>query len=272
MSTRLALLCSLLFGAALVQEAARPARTLELEYLANEGFLLRGQERRVLVDAFLTEPYGEYAAVPAELFARLCKGEGDYGPVALAVTSHVHSDHFQAGAARAYLDARSETRFLAAPQVLEKLRAELAPEFPAARLLARWPEGDARLVEGELGVELLRLPHAGGARTAAVENLGLVLEVDGVRVLHVGDAERDDAALTRLDPAELALDVALVPYWWLDGAEGLARVRARTGAREIVAMHVPPGEVAAVKARLARLDARLILFERPGERRTLRFD
>jgi len=272
MSLRLALLCSTLLAAAFAQEAARPLRTLELEYLANEGFLLRGGKRRVLVDAFLAEPYGPYAAVPEELFARLCAGEGDYGAIELAVASHVHTDHFQPAAACAYLGARAETRFLAAPQVVEKLRAELPPEFPAARLLARWPEPEARLAEAELGVELLRLPHAGGARTASVENLGLVLDVGGVRVLHVGDAERDDAALARLEPAALALDVALVPYWWLDGAEGLARVRARTGAREIVAMHVPPAEVAAVQAQLAALDRRLIVFARPGERRTLRFE
>lgn len=269
---RLAFAFVTLLAAAWWQEAARPARTLELEYLANEGFLLRSGERRVLVDAFLTEPYGEYASVPEELFERLCAGEGDYGPVQLAVTSHVHADHFQPEPARAYLTQRGETRFLAAPQVLARLRPELPPDFPAARLLERWPEKEARLVEGELGVELLRLPHAGGARTASVENLGLVLVVGGVRVLHVGDAERDDAALERLDPAALALDVALVPYWWLDGAEGLARVRARTGARELVAMHVPPAEVAAVKAQLAALDRRLIVFERPGERRTLRFE
>jgi len=272
MSARLAFFFTALLGVAWVQEAARPARALELEYLANEGFLLRNGERRVLVDAFLTEPYGNYAAVPKELFERLCAGEGDYGPVELAVTSHVHADHFQPSAASAYLTARPETRFLAAPQVLAKLREVLPRPFPEERLLARWPEAEARLVEAELGVELLRLPHAGGARTASVENLGLILVLGGVRVLHVGDAERDDAALERLDPAALALDLALVPYWWLDGAAGVARVRAHTGAREIVAMHVPPAEVAEVKARLAALDPRLILFERSGERRTLRFE
>jgi len=261
-----------LFGLATLQEVARPARALELEYLANEGFLLRGGGRAVLIDAFVTEPYGEYAAVPAELFERLCAGAEGYESIALALASHVHRDHFQAEAAAAFLAAHPETRLVAAPEVLAALQPELGAGVARERLLGRLPEARARLTEQALGLELLRLPHTGGTRTASVQNLGHLLELGGVRVLHVGDAERGSEELDAYDLEGARLDVALVPYWWVDDAAGLARVRALTGARELVAMHVPPAELAQVKAALAALDRRVVLFEAAGERRTLRFE
>jgi hypothetical protein len=58
-----------LLGLAAWQEPAREAVELELVYLANEGFLVRAGGRGILIDAFVTEPYGGYAAVPDELFA-----------------------------------------------------------------------------------------------------------------------------------------------------------------------------------------------------------
>jgi L-ascorbate metabolism protein UlaG (beta-lactamase superfamily) len=269
--THLALACTALLGLAWFQESARPARTLELEYLANEGFLLRGGGRAALIDAFVTEPLGEYAAVPAELFARLVEGAEGYARIDLALTTHVHKDHFQAEPAATFLAAHDETRFVAAPEVVTALEKALGEDATRERLLARLPEARARLAERELGLELVRLPHTGGARTAAVQNLGHVLTLGGVRVLHVGDAERESSELDAHDLEGLALDVALVPYWWIDDAAGLARVRALTGAKELVAMHVPSNELAEVKARLAALDPRVLLLEKPAERRTLHF-
>ena len=52
---------------------------------------------------------------------------------------------------------------------------------------------------------------------------------------------------------------------------GIARARRLTGAKHLVAVHVPPAEVAAVKAHLAALDPAVILFERAGESRKLAF-
>lgn len=263
----LGLVCSVLLGLAWFQE---PARTLELEYLANEGFLLRGGGRAVLIDAFVTEPHGNYAAVPAELFGRLVDGTEGYAHIDLALTTHVHRDHFQPEPAARFLAAHAETRFVAAPEVVTALEQALGAPQTGERLLARLPEARARLAERELGLELVRLPHTGGARNASVQNLGHVLTVGGVRVLHVGDAERGSTELDAHDLEGLRIDVALVPYWWLDDAAGLARVRALTGARELVAMHVPPAELAEVRTRLAALDARILSFATAGERRTLR--
>jgi L-ascorbate metabolism protein UlaG (beta-lactamase superfamily) len=259
----------LLLGLATWQEAARPRVEVELVYLANEGFLVRCGEHALLLDAFVTEPYGEYAAVPAELFADLVARRPPFADVDLALTSHVHRDHFQASAAKAFLAANPATPFLAAAQVQEELAKELADASDARRALL--PEASQRLAAeaGGIRVELLRLPHSGGARTATVQNLGQRIELGDASLLHVGDADLETRELAGYELARSPVDVAFVPYWWLGSAEDLARTRAVTGARHLVAVHVPPGEVASEKARLAALDPAILVFERSGEERRL---
>jgi L-ascorbate metabolism protein UlaG (beta-lactamase superfamily) len=272
MRSLLALPFLALLGLAAQDPAPKPAAVeLELVYLANEGFLVRVGETKLLIDAFVYEPYGEYAHVPEELRAKMHAGEAPFDGIGLALTSHVHGDHFQPEAAAEYLRARPATKFLSSPQVVDALLEPLGDAPAAEHVDARLPEARAVLSANEAGVriEMVRLPHTGGARTASVQNLGHVLELGGVRVLHVGDAERGDPALDAADLETRAIDVALVPYWWLGDAEGVELARKLTGARHLVAVHVPPAEVAEVKARLAALDPALLLFELPGESRKL---
>lgn len=260
-----------LLGLAAWQEPARVTSELELVYLANEGFLVRAGEHRLLIDAFVYEPYGGYAAVPAELRAAMRASRPPFDGVELALASHFHRDHFQAEAAAEFLRAHPETRFLSSPQVVDALLESPGGDALAERADALLPEARQKSAvrEKETRIELIRLPHTGGARTAAVQNLGHVLELGGARILHVGDADALDPALDHYDLELQALDVALVPYWWLGDKEGVALARKLTGAKHLVAVHVPPAELAEVKARLAALDPAILLFERAGESRKL---
>jgi L-ascorbate metabolism protein UlaG (beta-lactamase superfamily) len=250
------------------QQTAPPGEELELHYLANEGFYLRHGEHALVIDAFVTEPYGGYAVVPAELFQALLEGQVPFQDVDLALTSHFHRDHFQAEAAARFFAARPAIPFLSAPQVL----AELEKHSPAKEGIEPFlPEKSerAKASAGAIQIEFLRLPHSGGAPAASVENLGHVVDLGGVRVLHVGDAAAEVEDLAAYDLAQSNIDLALVPYWWLGDARDLERVRQRTGAKHLVAAHVPPKEVAEVKAHLAALEPALILFEKPGDSRKL---
>lgn len=249
--------------------ASSPAREVQLTYLANEGFLIRSGETKVLIDAFVTEPYSMYAAVPEATFGAMVDGRPPFDGVDLVLASHVHGDHFQPAAADAYLAARDTVPFLSSPQVVGKVSVHDKERIQA--LLP--PDEKTREAERDgVKVEFLRLPHAGGARRREVQNLGHVIEIGGVRVLHVGDADLDTPELAAYGLAKRGIDVALIPYWWLGSAEMLAQVRERLGDARLVAMHVPPGDVEHVSARLAAIDPEILCFQRSGDERNLLFE
>jgi L-ascorbate metabolism protein UlaG (beta-lactamase superfamily) len=243
---------------------------LELVYVANEGFLLRAGEQAVLIDAFVTEPYSIYAAVPEAMFADMLGGKEPFEAIDVALTSHVHRDHFQPRAAAAFLRARPETDFLSSPQVLDEL-VEVLGDHPAAeRAEAFLPESGRTVVAREgVHVELLRLAHSGGRRTAGVQNLGHLVELGGASVLHVGDADAKGLGVYEL--AKRGVDVALVPYWWFGDADSVREARKVTGARVLVAVHIPPAQVDEVATLLESLDPAILVFRKAGEARKIEF-
>lgn len=245
---------------------------LELTYLANEGFLVRAGETKLLIDAFVPEPYGEYAGVPETLHADMLAGKPPFDGIDLALASHFHRDHFQAPSAAEFLSTRATTPFLSAPDVVDMLRAELSGDAALERVRELLPDAQKTLEfqEGGIEVELLRLPH--GVTDNGVQNLGHVIELGGVRLLHVGDSDVRAPDVAGYGLQSRAIDVAFLPYWWLLDAESVRLSRERTGAKHIVAVHVPPRDVAELKTRLAALDPEILLFERQGEARTLRLE
>lgn len=260
-----------LLGLGVWHAPRRATVELELMYLCNEGFLVRAGEHELLIDAFVSQPYAGYTAVPHELRSAMLTGKPPFDGVELALTSHFHADHFQPKSAAEFLLAHPETKFISSPQVVEALQSKLEEEAAAGRVTALLPEAQQKVEasEKETRVELLRLPHSGGDITASVQNLGHLIEIGGARILHLGDADSYDAAVDHYDLEQRQIDVALVPFWCLQDADKVALAKKFLGAKHIVAVHVPADQIADIKAELAAIDPSILLFENPGDVKTL---
>lgn len=261
-----------LFALAAAQQPTTPAvtddgaRTLSLSYLANEGFLIAQGDRRVVIDAFVAEPYYEYAALTPELLRDLESAKGAFGDVDLALTSHIHRDHFQADVAVKFLTADVGARMWSSPQVIDAIHTkapQLAGEPSRLRKLAFevGKRDSAKLEDGErLEVETFPLFHVEG-----IQNLAHLIRFEGHSVLHVGDAGLIEKEFAPFELARRGIDVALVPYWFLTSAEDCAKVREWIGARHYVAMHVPPKEFKELRASVAAHMPEAVWLETGGE-------
>jgi len=249
---------------------------LQLTYLANEGFLCRSGEDAVLFDAFVSEPYAGYAALPEEVHAKLVRAEAPFDAVDVAITSHVHGDHFQPEPACAFLAAAPGVLFVSSPQVVQELAERCpAPEGEAgtaerARRRALDPARGhtAGIEHGDVRVDAFPLSHGPG-RFAGIQNLGHVVRLGGFRILHLGDAHMDPRNFAPYELPTLELDVALVPYWYFGSTVGEVLLSEHLEARLVVAMHVPPGEVQAVRTALARSHPDVVVFTEPLATRSL---
>ncbi len=276
-----------------VAPGADTESALEIRFLANAGFLLRTADDRVLIDAFLEKPYSFYGALPAAAREKLLAGEAPLDGVDLALVSHAHGDHLQTGLAARFLasPAGEDVTLVSSPQVVDAIAKALAVEprpegapdpasGPASaararagardRLVRRLPAAGhtAHWKRGELGVTFLRLPHS-GARWKDMHQIGHLIELGGFRVLHLGDAEADPANFAPYAKLLAELDVCLVPYWYFDSKAGRDLLSGPLSARLVVAMHIPPVEVTAVRERLANSHPDVIVFAQALEAKQL---
>jgi L-ascorbate metabolism protein UlaG (beta-lactamase superfamily) len=196
------------------------AEGVSITFLANEGVLLSGGGRKVLIDALFLR-YGPNYAVPPDSTQRVLQAaRSPFELVDLILVTHRHGDHFHPAPLAAHLQSNPRAQLVTSQQVIDSLRSG-GRSVPDQRLLALTtnPGSVRRETIGGVSLQLLGLPH-GGERHRQVQHLGYVVELGGRRVLHVGDTEVSANAFAplRLDTARI--DVALLPAWMVTSAEG----------------------------------------------------
>jgi L-ascorbate metabolism protein UlaG (beta-lactamase superfamily) len=227
-------------GAGVAAAYREAQEALGISYLANEGFLITGGNRSVLIDALFREGVKGYATVSQANREKLENAGGPFDKIDLALATHFHADHFDALAVSNHLIRNPRALFVSTNQAVEKLKAS-HKQFDSfeSRAVAAFPkEGErVRLTHNGVGLQALNITHG---RNRPVENLGFIIEVAGWKLLHIGDSEAtaDDFRLNGLKRE--AIDIAFLPFWYFLHDAGRKAVRDEIQPRHIVLMHIPP--------------------------------
>lgn len=214
------------------------ADRIEIMYLANEGFLLTSGDDKVLVDGLFREG-GDYASLPLEWRETVETAQPPFDTVDVVLATHHHADHFHALAVCRFLDSNPLAEFVSTRQALDQMRS--ACDNPAA-LAGRVKAGllsdgsSAAVVLGELRIESVFLHHGAAS---PVENIGFLIEIGGLTVLHMGDSQATAEDLRAAGLGERSIDLAFVPYWYLIDKRWTPAIELLQPGG-IVVMHIPP--------------------------------
>ena len=212
---------------------------VEVFAIANEGFLIRSARQTVLVDALFraTAPYPDFFSQgPSEdLVRQMVMGEGIFKQVDLALVTHSDGDHFHAGTAFEFLENHPETLLVGSIDVLEALSAMDGFHAIADRVVApaRNHGSCERIAHRAIEITACFVWHSGGREVA--NNIYLV-EMDGFRFLHEGDADRSPTTFAGLELPEKGLDLAFMHDWFVLN-EGRGVVTEILRPRAVVLMH-----------------------------------
>ncbi|HMB52952.1 MAG TPA: MBL fold metallo-hydrolase, partial [Thermoanaerobaculia bacterium] len=213
---------------------------LQLTYLANEGYLLDdGAGGKVLIDALFGDGLDHYPVVPPATRTDLEAGNPPFDGVDLLLATHYHDDHFDPQAVGRFLTANPQAQLLTTPQAVADLEGSFSGyDAIASRVRATLPAEGIRQTHrfGVITVTVFNLHH-GRDRNPPVENLGFLVDLGGVRLLHVGDTEVTGADLAPLALDDEGIDVALLPTWMVSTPRGVKTVRQRIAPRQVVPIH-----------------------------------
>lgn len=220
--------------------AAEPAGDrLRVVYVGNAGFLIEHGDKKVLIDVLFRAGVPGYPVHDAALRNRIENGREPFDGVDLLLTTHLHNDHFDPNAVGKYLAANKSTQLLAPTQTGDRLmRNFVAFDAIKDRVHVSYPrEGDKKKFSFDgIDVTVMTMHHG---RSVPFQQTGFLVELDGFKVLHMGDTSITYAELARYDLKKEKVDVAIVPFWLLLESSGVAMIRDNVGARRVFPMHVP---------------------------------
>lgn len=206
------LLAASVASGANIKDTRKP---LSLTYLANSGVMLASGETKVLIDALYDAPNPDYRAPAPEVREAILQGRPPFDGIDLVLVTHNHPDHFAAPFAARFLES-SRTASLVAP-------ADAVQELQ--RAATKWQQLAPRVVSLDLKVNetakrdlvavslsAFRTLHSG--KREAPMNLMYLVELNGWRIFHEGDADATNDEYRGFGLASAPLDLALVHFWF----------------------------------------------------------
>jgi L-ascorbate metabolism protein UlaG (beta-lactamase superfamily) len=213
---------------------------IEVTAIANEGFLIRSRRCAVLVDALFraTAPYPEFfqQGPSDELVQLMINGDGVFADIDVAFVSHAHGDHFHAETALAFLENHPETLLVGTDGVVAQMAVTAGFDAVSDRIVVpKVAGGDSceHIEWGGVKASVCVARHSGGGE---IFNNIAIVEMDGFRFLHEGDAERSSTTFASLELPEEGLDLAFLHDWFVlnAGREVLTEI---VQPRAVVLMH-----------------------------------
>lgn len=213
----------------------------KVTYVANEGVLIDLEGKKVLIDALFDDFYKDYLSPDEETINRMMESQEPYNQIDVVLATHIHRDHFEAQIAGRFMTQHKESQLLSSEQIVKELEAKVENYDAFKSRVTSKTRVVEKLTDEVNGVTIhsFFIYHAGGERTRSIENMGFIVESNGKRVLHLGDADMDVARFAELDFTQYDLDVALVPYWYMADETGRKIVDDHIKAKKLVGVHYP---------------------------------
>ena len=229
---------------------------LGVTYVANNGFLIEIGSKKILIDALFDNTSITYCHVPDKaILTGMVDGRPPFEGIDLVLVTHNHQDHFSAGAVRSMLEKNPSTRLVAPLQVTNRLTADSSID---KKVSERILDVDVEIFQewetevAGIRVTAVHLPHSRYEivdpdtgetidRHRDIVNIGYLIEAEGTRVFHVGDAvlEQNRGFFESGRFPDGGVEIAFLEYF--DQSKASQEIVDQwIQADHIVLMHFPP--------------------------------
>jgi len=224
----------------------------QITYIANEGVFIEYNGKHVFIDALHDEhsTFYEHTRKPYRLIMN--NASAPFERIDLFLVTHVLGDHFDADLTIEFFEKHKETILVAPQQVLDTMYA----------------------MDG-ITIQTFPLIYSTSKENNWLENMAYILDFDGLKILHAGDAEFSPENLSRIKKAiGKGVDYAILPDWFFEKKEDIAKVKRQIKAKKFIAAHVLKSKSAIysnlLKKRVKEFDMDVTVFFSVGQFETIK--
>lgn len=252
--SRLSVLCCCLV---LALAGSLVAHALSIRLVAGSGYVFRDNDMAVAIDALTS--YG----TTADMQETMRTGASPYDLDVILVT-HSDIDHFDASLVAANMLTQTASLLVGPSDVIEPVRA-LLPDLASERFMDVTSQSCQPIAEvpDNLLIMPLSFPHPPNESRA---NLGYLLTIGSITLLHPGDLDVD-AAADRFEEYELpqrGIDLVFLPSFILSDT-GLVDAIDNLGAEYLIPTHASPRNLTGACRQASLLFTNLLCFPQLSE-------
>jgi L-ascorbate metabolism protein UlaG (beta-lactamase superfamily) len=225
---------------------------LQITNIANEGFLIKSQNHKILIDALFTNGYGLFAVPPKETIDQIMEAKTPFDSVQLCLLTHYHYDHCDPLLINQYLKKYADITLVASKPTLvfidgvcfgfvqmKKQFCEISPEIN---------KSISKTIHS-IPIKVFGLKHLSFYKNGIdleeyMYNVGYLLDMDGIKIFHGGDMMKNNLQdyIAKNGKWKDKIDVAFLYYEIFNsGAPDLEYILSTLNPEYIVIMHAPPG-------------------------------
>lgn len=231
------------------------ATIVEITYIANEGFLIKVGDKKVLVDALFGDKDYGFCDIPTEPTMNLIlKNKNCFKDIDIIAATHSHPDHFFAPYVIDHLMNNTEGQFISCNQSINALKKQNDYEKIKNKLVEITPDNLSYIdtTINSIGVRVYRLAHGPYYsddpltgkkinRHQNIENVAFLFNINGIKIFHSGDS--DENGIEEYDYFRLNeenIDIAFLGrgFIWKPDCKGIGLVKNNIKAKHIVLMHI----------------------------------
>ena len=245
-------------------------KLLKLTYIANAGFLIEYNSKKVLIDALHSWP--NFQSTPDEVFNNLLNNKPPFDNIDLILVTHEHSDHFNPKIVKYVMSKQKKAVFIAPHNAVELLKiVKLSGQDKILESQIREVNikfGDViELSENGIDLKILGLDEGDG-----MLNLGFLININGKKLYHQSDIGQDlnvdyfkSAHLEKENVNVMFVDSRFrsKPVW-----QNI--IKQYIKPKNIIAMHIQPVSFDCVSKEIKEKNPDVIIFEKPMQSRVFK--
>ena len=211
----------------------------KITYLSNAGVLLELGNKKILIDSLCDSTVPIYKTIPDEIRDQILSGTPPYDHIDLMLFTHHHADHFNPQTTAEFMKRRKHAVLVSTGETIKRLKKQ-AQDLDESRLIAPNLQVGERVSFESNGINLqvISMIHD-GKDYRDVENFAYLIEVEGVRIFHVGDAKPMAENYEHLNLVEQSIDLLLAPFPYVGIPSGQLVIQDQIKPKKIAAIHLP---------------------------------
>ena len=210
-----------------------------ITYIANAGVLVDIGQTKYVIDGLCKSIMPIYKDTPDVYRERLINGLRPFNNIDIMFYTHHHSDHYNVDNTEDFIKNNNSTMIVATKKVKDSLKS-IKEEMILDLDIPRGSHRDINI--GNVRVKILSMKHE-GKEYEDVQNYGYLIDVDGIKILHIGDALATSENYANIDLLNQDIDILIVPFPYVGKPSSRQIIEKYIKPKKIIALHMPKEEL-----------------------------